>query len=153
MLKNAFFIIVLHILLIISGIEVDPGPVSCARDFAIIPLIEIFQATYDFDLFGVCESLLNKNIAKDDILINGFSPEPFWAGKPENIRDGGVCLYFKENLPMKEMSDFEILPETIVPEIKLNRKKIFLYFPIVIQTYQVPKVTSTQNHLDILTNV
>ena len=67
--KNAsFFIIVLHILLIISGIEVDPGPVLSkktklsfavwnldsipAREFARIPLIETFQANYDLDLFG-----------------------------------------------------------------------------------------------------
>ena len=90
--QNALvFIIALQIILIISGIKVDPGPVLSkkpklsfavwnldiipARDFARIPIIETFQASYDFDLFGVCESLLNKDIAKDDILINGFSPE------------------------------------------------------------------------------
>ena len=88
-------------------------------------MIETFQATYDFDLFGVCESLLNKDIVNDDIMISGFSPEPFRADKPENIRNGGICLYFKENLPIKERKDLEILPETIVAEIKLNRKKIF----------------------------
>ena len=120
-------------------IEVNPGPILSkktklsfavwnldsipARDFARIPLIETFQATYDFDLFGVCESLLNKDIAKGDITINGFSPEPLRADKPENVRNGGVCLYFKENLPIKERRDLEILPETIVAEIRLNRKK------------------------------
>ena len=151
--KNAlYFTIVLHILLIISGIEVNPGPVLSkktklpfavwnldsipARDFARIPLIETFQATYDFDLFGVCESLLNKYIAKDDISMNGFSPEPLRADKPGNVRNGGVCLYFKEHLLIKERCDLEILPETIVAEIKLNRKKkCFLYFLIAIQTY------------------
>ena len=70
----------------------------------------------------MCESLLNKDIAKDDLLINGFSPEPLRADKPENIRNGGMCLYFKENLAIKERRDLKILPETIVAEIKLNRK-------------------------------
>ena len=82
--KNAlFFIIVLQILLIISGIEVDPSPVLSkktklsfavwnldsipARDFAKIPLIKKFQATYDFNLFGVSEALLNNDNTKDDI--------------------------------------------------------------------------------------
>ena len=141
--KNAlYFTIVLQILLIISGIEVDPGTILSkktklsfavwnldsipARDFARVPLIETFQATYDFDLFGVCESLLNKDIAKDDISINVFSPEPIRADKPENIRNGGVCLYFIENLPIKERRDLEILPETNEAEIKLNRNKIFV---------------------------
>ena len=155
-LKNAlFFIIVLQILLIISGIEANPGPALSkknklsfavwnldsipARDFARIPLIETFQATYDFDLFGVCESLLNKGIAKEDILVNGFSPEPFRADKPENVRNGGVCLYFKENLPIKERCDLEILPETIVAELKLNRKKIFF-----VLSYCHPDLSSTE---------
>ena len=73
-----FFIFVIQILLIISGsVEINPGPhVSKllsfavwnldglpARDFARIPLIESFQATYDFDMFGVCESMLTENIS------------------------------------------------------------------------------------------
>ena len=155
-LKNAlFFIIVLNILLLISGIEVNPGPNFSkqsklsfaiwnldsipARDFARIPLIESFQASYNFDIFGVCESLLNKNIKNDDILINGFSPDPFRADKPENTRNGGVCLYFKENLPIKERSDLETIPETIVAEVKLNRKKIFF-----VLSYCHPNLSSTE---------
>ena len=97
-----------------------------ARDYARIPLIETFQATYDFDIFGVCESLLDDKIPNEDIFINGFSPDPFRADKPKNIRNGGVCLYFKEDLPIKERCDLELLPETIVAEVKLNKKKIFL---------------------------
>ena len=74
-----FFIIVLLILLIISGtVEVNPGPDQSkknlsfavwnldsipARDFARIPLIETLQATYNFDIFGVCESFLDKDIS------------------------------------------------------------------------------------------
>ena len=45
--------------------------------------------------------------------------------KVSNIRNWGVCLYFKESLPIKERRDLEILPETIAAEIKLNRKKVF----------------------------
>ena len=113
-------------LLIISGIQVDPGSVLpkktklsfavCnldsipARDFARILLTETFRATYDFDLFGVCESLLHQDIDKDNILINGFSAEPLQADKPENVRNGGVYLYFNKNMPIKERCDLEILP-------------------------------------------
>ena len=137
-----FFVSVLQVLLFISGtVKLNPGPVSPqkklsfavwnldslpARDFARIPLIESLQNINDFDMFGVCESMLTSNILNEDIYINGFSPEPFRSDKGLNTRNGGVCLYFKESLPIKEKRDLEIIPETIVAEIKLIRKKIFV---------------------------
>ena len=74
-------------------------------------------------MFGVCESMLTSNILNEDIYINGFSTEPFRSDKGLNTRNGGVCLYFKESLPIKERRDLEIIP---VAEIKLIRKKIFV---------------------------
>ena len=108
----AFYIVVLQILLILSGnIKTNPGPVQTtktklsfamwnlnslpARGYARIPLIETFHATYDFYLFGVCESSLNLSIPSESILISGFSPDPFRADKTESSRNGGTCLYFK----------------------------------------------------------
>ena len=38
---------------VIRGLDIIP-----AREYARIPLIETLQATYSFDLFGVCVSLL-----------------------------------------------------------------------------------------------
>ena len=77
-------------------------------------------------MFGVCESMLTKNISNEDIFINAFSPDPFRSDKDSDTRNGGVCLYFKESLPIKERCDLEILPETIVAEIKLHKKKVFI---------------------------
>ena len=132
--KNIVFCIVM-ITLIISG-KVNPDSAAKktnlsfavwnldiipARNHARIPLMDIFR---------VCESLLKRDITKDDsIIITGFSPEPFRVDKPENIRNGGVCLCLKENIPIKERRDLETLPETIVAEIKF-----FLFFLIVTQT-------------------
>ena len=76
-------------------------------------------------MYGVCESVLTENIPNDNIFINGFSPGPYRSDKDSDTRNGGVCLYFKESLPIKERSDLEILPETIVAEIKLRKKKVF----------------------------
>ena len=151
------FFTVLQILLFSSGtVEVNAGPDKSkktnlsfavwildsipARDFARIPLIETLQATYDFDIFGVCESFLNNDVSNEDILIRGFSPDPFRADKPVNTRNGGVCLYFKEKLPIKERIDLEIIiPETIVAEVKLNRKKIFF-----VLSYCHPNLSSAE---------
>ena len=72
------------------------------------------------------ESTLTNTISNHDILIKGFSPSPFRSDKDFNTRNGGVCLYFKESLPIREICYLEILPETIVAEITLKRKKVFI---------------------------
>ena len=141
--RNIFFLLnVISCLLILAGnVEKNPGPLYTklnnfsfavwnldsipARDYARIPLIETFQAIHNVDIFGVCESSLTSDIFDNDILINGFSSQPFRSDKPPHIRNGGVCLYYKENLPIKERRDLETLDETIVAEIKIKRKKIF----------------------------
>ena len=75
-----------------------------------------------FDIFGVCESSLNPDISNENVLISGFSPKPFRADKPANTRNGGVCLYYNENLPINRRPDLETLNETIVAKIKLSGK-------------------------------
>ena len=52
---------------------------------------------------------------------------------------GGVCLYFKENLPIKRCKDLEILQETVISEISLGRKKVFF-----IVTYRSPDQTKDE---------
>ena len=130
-LNLSFFLILLQSLLLVSvDIEIQPGPQQDqkknfsfafwnldslpAREFARIPLIESLQSTYNFDLFGVCESMLTDKISNDEISITGFSSDPFRADKVVGMRNGGVCLYYKESLPIKRRTDLETLPETIV---------------------------------------
>ena len=151
----AFLLSVVSLLLIMAGIETNPGPNSKknlsfavwnldslpARDYARIPLIESFQAEYKFYMFGVCESALNSGIPNDSIVVDGFSPDPIRADKADDTRNGGVVLYYREDLPIKSRPDLATLPETIVAEIKLNRKKIFL-----ILSYRHPNIPMADAH-------
>ena len=82
---------------------------------------------------------MNKDIHNDDINISGFSAEPFRADKPENSRCGGACLYYKENLPIKERPGLVPIPETIVAELKFQRKKIYFFL-----SYCHPNLTSSE---------
>ena len=45
---------------------------------------------------------------------------------PSNSRIGGVCVYFREDLPIKRRQDLELLQEMVVAEINFARKKVFL---------------------------
>ena len=138
-------------LLLRSGIEPNPGPTRklnygfwnldslLTRDGHKLSVIEGLNSNHKFDLFGVVETYLNKDILDSKLKIQGFSPEPFRADSPSTARpQGGVCLYFNENLPIKNRSDLIDLEETILAEIKLEGKKIF-----VLLSYRSPSQSST----------
>ena len=142
--NTAFFLLVLSLLLILGVSSSSKKKLSFtvwnldslpARDYAIIPLLESFQAEYKFDLLGVCESALTASIPNNSILIDGFSPGPLRADKVDNTRNGGVCLYYREDLPIKSRPDLAIIPESVVAEIKLNRKKYFWFCHTDIQIF------------------
>ena len=94
--------------------------------------------------------MLNENISNEDIIINGFSPDPFRSDKDSGTRNGGVCLYFKESLPIKERLDLEILPETIVAEIKFHKKKVF-----IVLSYRQPNMSNDEliEYMRLMDNV
>ena len=101
-------------------------------------------------MFGVCESMLTENIPNDDIFINGCSPGTNRSDKDSDTRNGGVCLYFKESLHIKERCDREMLPETIVAEIKLRKKKVF-----IVLSYRHPNMSNDElaEYMRLLENI
>ena len=117
--KIAFYLMVLQTLLFLSGtVKLNPGPVKSkvanlsfavwnldsipARNYARIPLIETFQSTYNVDIFGVCESLLNNDIPNEDIFVNGFSPEPFRAVNLKIAEMEGYVFFLKKTYQLKK---------------------------------------------------
>ena len=94
--------------------------------------------------------MLTENISNEDILINVFSPDPFRSDKDSDTRNGGVCLYFKESFPIKERCDLEMLPETTVAEITVDRKKVF-----IVLSYRHPNMSNDESvqYMSILENI
>ena len=145
-----------YLLLIAGDIHPNPGPTLngklkfchwnlnslLTRSKSKITLIEALQATESFDIFAISESFLNDNTVKNDLEIHGFFKDPIRADCPSanNHPRGGVCLYYRENLPLKHRKDLQLLDETIVCEIKLDRtKKLFF-----ILSYRSPSQDSSQ---------
>ena len=58
--------------------------------------------------------------------IEGYSRKIFHSDHPNGKKEGGVCLYFKENLPVKQRKDLEITQETVICETSIRRKTVFL---------------------------
>ena len=88
-------------------------------------MIEAYNSIHHFDVLAISESMLDRTISNNDIFIEGFSRDIYRSDHPSNSKIGGVCLYFRESLPVKRRSDLEELQELIVTEVIISRKKVF----------------------------
>ena len=131
----------------LSGyVEINPGPESfdfcwwtlnciTTYDFLRVSLIEAYNSVCNYDLIVIVETQIDSTVDEDRLSLDGYM---FLKDKhPQNVKIGGVGLYVRDSLPSKNRSDLVTLPECIVREIHLNRKK---YFSVVV--YRSP----SQNH-------
>ena len=101
-----------------------------------IPLIEAISSVH---------SDTNDTIPNNEIEIKGYSSDIFRSDHPTNRKRGGVCLYYKNTLPIKPRPDLHILDESIVVESTLRRKKLFF---VVI--YRSPSQSSDEFDISLL---
>ena len=125
---------VLRTILLSGDVETNPGPDTLdfctwnlnsitAHDFLRVSLIEAYNSVYNYDLIGIVETHLDSTVDKDRLAPDGYTF--IKDNHPQNVKSGGVGLYIKDSLPSKNRSDLVTLPECIVYEIQLNRKKYF----------------------------
>ena len=111
-----------------------------ARDNTKISLIEAYNSVFNYDLTAISDTRLDRSITDEDIQIEGFCCDVFRNDNPRNTRiPGEVCLYYKENIPIRCKDGLEIVHETIVTEISLRRRNVF--FMVL---YRHPNQTSDE---------
>ena len=126
--------LVFRTILLSGDVETNPGPETLdfctwnlnsitAYDFLSVSLIEAYNSVYKYDLIGIVETHLDSTVDKDRLTLEGYSF--FKNNHPQNVKRGGVGLYVKDSLPTTERIDLVTLPECVVCEIQLNRKKYF----------------------------
>ena len=153
----ACYVICQRLLLLLAGdIHPNPGPQYgklkfghwnlnslLAREKSKLPLIEALQSVENFDILGLSETFLNDNTDPNDLEIHGFAKDPIRADCPSanTHPKGGVCLYFRENVPVIHRQDLQLLDETIVCEIKLDRNKKMFFILSYRSPSQDPALT------------
>ena len=70
--------------------------------------------------------MFDQTVKNDETYIEWFSREIYRSHHPSKTKIGGVRLYFREGLTIKRRTDLELLPEIIITEIRIARKKIIL---------------------------
>ena len=120
----------------LSG-DVEPNPVPdtlsfccwnlnsiIAHDFLCVSLIEAYNSICKHDLIGVVETHLDDTIDEERLILKGYASSIETNNHPSNKRVG-VGLYIKETLPKTNRTDIVTLPECVVCELHLDRKKYF----------------------------
>ena len=74
------------------------------------------------------------------------------ADHPSNTKRGGVCLYYKEHLPIIRRDDISNLQECLVTEITVKNKRCFLSCLHRSPSQNHEQIQSICDSLDILMN-
>ena len=151
----------LRILLLLCGdIESNPGPKTntlnlchwnlnslAAHDFVKITHLESLAVAHSLDLICVSETFLDSSFHRDDnrLKIKGY--EMIRSDFPGNQKRGGVCVYYREDLPIEIRHDLSSLDECLVLEIMVKRSKCLYHVFTGLQMTMLMKLTVSVKNL------
>ena len=84
--------------------------------------MEAHNTLHHYDIISLCETSLNDSIQVPENALPGYKFHS--CNHPEGDRNGGVGIFFKDNLPIRIRADLAF-DEVIVSELIFGRKKIF----------------------------
>ena len=96
------------------------------EDFSKLSQISAFLNVHQFDIFCLTETFLDSTISSEDprLAIEGY--KLFRCDHPSNLRRGGVCMYFKDHLPLAIRTNLTTLDECLVCKIQNGSKRFFI---------------------------
>ena len=80
-----------------------------AHDQLKITLLEAYNTVYNDDVIAISESQPRSSVDNTEIYIEGFSQDVFRKDHPDDKCKGGVCLHYKENLPITMKKTLKLL--------------------------------------------
>ena len=122
-----------------GDIEKNPGPkysslTFChwnlngltAHDSIKISLLQAYVTQHNYDIICLSETFLTSSIDSSDtrILIDGYNL--IRSDHPSDSKRGGVCIYYKEHIPLIKRDDICTLDNCLVTEICWQIEKRFL---------------------------
>ena len=88
-------------------------------------MIEVFISTHKFDILCLSETFLDSTIDLNDENINIDGYSILRADHPSNNKRGGICIYFKQSLPLIKRDDLSAMQEAILTEISVKNETFF----------------------------
>ena len=94
-----------------------------AHNFSKLTQLKAYISTYKHDFICLSETYLDSSIPDNLIDIKGYNLVR--ADHPDNIKRDGVCIYYKESLPVR-IKTLPYLKEALFLEMIHNNKKIIV---------------------------
>ena len=96
-----------------------------AHNYQKLSSLQAFNSIHKFDLICISESFLNSSTSSNNpsLALNGYTL--IRSDHPLDVKRGGVCIYYKETLPIKILN-IGNLSECLVVEISYNNRKCFI---------------------------
>ena len=84
-------------------------------------LLLVYISAHKFDIICLSETYLNSETSSDDGSLEIPSYNIIRDDHPSNAKRGGVCVYYKSNLPFK-LFNIKYLQECISFEMRIRSK-------------------------------
>ena len=114
-----------------DDIEENPGPkysslTFChwnlngltAHDSTKISLLEAYITQHKYDIICLTETFLNSSIPSDDNRITIDAYNLIRSDHPSDSKKDGVCIYYKEHIPLILRDGINTLDNCLVAEIR-----------------------------------
>ena len=122
-----------------GDIEINPGPRKlktsslsvchwnlnslCAHNHEKLTQLKAYNSLYKYDFICLSETFLDSSIPDDKIKIEGY--ELVRDDHPDHTKRGGVCIYYRESLPVQEIK-ISYFKEALLLEMNYNHKKVIV---------------------------
>ena len=94
-----------------------------AHNFSKLTQMKACISVYKHDFICLSETYLDSSTLDSLLKIDRYILVR--ADHPSNIKRGGVCIYYKESLPIRVIS-LSYLKETLLSEVTYNNKKVIV---------------------------
>ena len=82
-----------------------------------LSLLTAYNSALNYDLICLTGTYLKSTVDPNSLLINGY--KLVWADHPDDVKSGGVCLYYRENLTL-QLVDTPYIEQCILCEIHIQ---------------------------------
>ena len=131
----------LYIIIILQchgDIETNPGPRKLKNSFSVchwnlnslsvdnfskLTQLKAYISVYKYDFLCLLETYLDTLIPDNLINIEGY--KLIRADHPNNVKRGGVCIYYKESLPVRVIN-LPYFKEALLLEMNHNNTKVLV---------------------------
>ena len=88
-------------------------------------LLKACNAIYKYDFIGLSETYLDSSIPSDYLSLDLEGYKLIRADHPNNVIRSGVCIYYKESLPVRAIN-LPYVQEALLSGLNDQNKNIFI---------------------------